>query len=258
MGRDFGEAELAAFRGPRRSTSRGSSAWTGETFHWQGKYSLRPQLARHHLHRPQRLRVLQAQDPDALPRAPATSSSATSIRCCSATCWTRWTRPRIVACDTMNFWIAGKPEELRETLAAGRRAAGQRRRGPRAVRESGTSSRPPAPSARMGPRTLVVKKGEHGVLMFSDEGSFAAPAYPARRGLRPDGRRRHVRRRVPGLPGRLGGHGRRRAASGGRHGQHARVVLRRGLQSRPTAAAHPPGDRRSLPALQAAHHFDAA
>jgi hypothetical protein len=30
----------------------------------------------------------------------------------------------------------------------------------------------------MGPRTLVVKKGEHGVLMFSDEGSFAAPAYP--------------------------------------------------------------------------------
>jgi sugar/nucleoside kinase (ribokinase family) len=30
----------------------------------------------------------------------------------------------------------------------------------------------------LGPRTLVVKKGEHGVLMFSDEGSFAAPAYP--------------------------------------------------------------------------------
>jgi sugar/nucleoside kinase (ribokinase family) len=30
----------------------------------------------------------------------------------------------------------------------------------------------------MGPRTLVVKKGEHGVLMFSDQGSFAAPAFP--------------------------------------------------------------------------------
>ncbi|HEY6546659.1 MAG TPA: PfkB family carbohydrate kinase, partial [Vicinamibacteria bacterium] len=30
----------------------------------------------------------------------------------------------------------------------------------------------------LGPRTLVIKKGEHGVLMFSDEGSFAAPAYP--------------------------------------------------------------------------------
>jgi sugar/nucleoside kinase (ribokinase family) len=30
----------------------------------------------------------------------------------------------------------------------------------------------------MGPRTLVMKKGEHGVLMFSDQGSFAAPAFP--------------------------------------------------------------------------------
>ena len=26
-------------------------------------------------------------------------------------------RPRLVACDTMNFWIKGKPQELRETLA---------------------------------------------------------------------------------------------------------------------------------------------
>ena len=30
----------------------------------------------------------------------------------------------------------------------------------------------------MGPRTLVVKKGEHGVLMFTEQGSFAAPAFP--------------------------------------------------------------------------------
>ena len=30
----------------------------------------------------------------------------------------------------------------------------------------------------MGPRTLVVKKGEHGVLMFDDAGCFAAPALP--------------------------------------------------------------------------------
>jgi len=30
----------------------------------------------------------------------------------------------------------------------------------------------------MGPQTLVVKKGEHGVLMFGEEGSFAAPAFP--------------------------------------------------------------------------------
>ena len=30
----------------------------------------------------------------------------------------------------------------------------------------------------MGPKTLVVKKGEHGVVMFTEQGAFAAPAYP--------------------------------------------------------------------------------
>ena len=53
----------------------------------------------------------------------------------------------------------------------------------------------------MGPHTLVVKKGEHGVLLFGHESCFAAPALSAREGRRPDRRRRHVRRRLHGLPG---------------------------------------------------------
>jgi sugar/nucleoside kinase (ribokinase family) len=39
----------------------------------------------------------------------------------------------------------------------------------------------------MGPRTLVVKKGEHGVLMFSEHGSFAAPAFPLEEVFDPTG-----------------------------------------------------------------------
>jgi sugar/nucleoside kinase (ribokinase family) len=39
----------------------------------------------------------------------------------------------------------------------------------------------------MGPKTLVIKKGEHGVLMFSGEGSFAAPAYPLEEVFDPTG-----------------------------------------------------------------------
>ena len=30
----------------------------------------------------------------------------------------------------------------------------------------------------MGPRTLVIKRGEHGVMLFSDGGIFSAPAFP--------------------------------------------------------------------------------
>jgi sugar/nucleoside kinase (ribokinase family) len=30
----------------------------------------------------------------------------------------------------------------------------------------------------MGPKTLIIKKGEHGALLFTDNGVFSAPAYP--------------------------------------------------------------------------------
>jgi sugar/nucleoside kinase (ribokinase family) len=82
----------------------------------------------------------------------------------------------------MNFWISGKTEELKKTLrqvdillindGEARELSGKWNivKAARAIRA-------------MGPRTLVIKKGEHGVLMFSDEGSFAAPAYP----LSPEG-----------------------------------------------------------------------
>ena len=39
----------------------------------------------------------------------------------------------------------------------------------------------------MGPRTLVVKKGEHGVMMFTGEGTFAAPAFPLENVFDPTG-----------------------------------------------------------------------
>jgi len=85
--------------------------------------------------------------------------------------------PEVVACDTMNFWISGKPAELKETLkrvdillindAEARQLSGEWNllKAARNIRA-------------LGPSTLIVKKGEHGVLMFSEEGSFAAPAYP--------------------------------------------------------------------------------
>ncbi len=95
-------------------------------------------------------------------------------------------RPKLVACDTMNFWIDGKPKELRETLrnvhvllindAETRELSGEWNlvKAARAVRE-------------MGPRTLVVKKGEHGVMIFTGEGTFAAPAFPLENVFDPTG-----------------------------------------------------------------------
>lgn len=86
-------------------------------------------------------------------------------------------KPKLVACDTMNFWIGGKKDELIKTLAEvdilvineaeARELAGE----PNLVKASRAIQ-------NMGPKTLIVKQGEYGALMFNGSGVFSAPAYP--------------------------------------------------------------------------------
>lgn len=86
-------------------------------------------------------------------------------------------RPQLVACDTMNYWIEGKREALLRTLpyvdiliineAETRQLAAEPNllKAARAV-------------LAMGPKTLIVKRGEYGVLLVSEHTIFAAPAFP--------------------------------------------------------------------------------
>ena len=175
VGRDFGEAQLRAFRG-RSIDLEGLERMDGETFHWQGKYSY--DLNSRETVRTD-LNVFELFKPRIPPRY--RSSEAVFLGnidpVLQREVLEQVEKPRIVACDTMNFWISGKPEELRKTLrrvdillvndAEARELSGEWNlvKAARAIRA-------------MGPQTLVVKKGEHGVLMFGEEGSFAAPAFP--------------------------------------------------------------------------------
>jgi sugar/nucleoside kinase (ribokinase family) len=85
--------------------------------------------------------------------------------------------PEFVIADTMNYWIESTPDSLRETLslvdcfvindAEARELADE----PNLVTA--------AQQIRdMGPETLIIKKGEHGALLFTDGAIFSAPAYP--------------------------------------------------------------------------------
>jgi sugar/nucleoside kinase (ribokinase family) len=86
-------------------------------------------------------------------------------------------KPLLVACDTMNFWIEGKRDALIKTLghvdiliineAEVRQLANE----PNLVRAADIVR-------GFGPQTLIVKRGEYGVLMFTRHAIFAAPAYP--------------------------------------------------------------------------------
>ncbi len=86
-------------------------------------------------------------------------------------------RPALVVCDTMNFWIENKLAELKRVLA---RIDILTINEGEARMLSGEFSLVHAARkiVGMGPKTLVVKRGEYGVLVFGKEGIFASPAYP--------------------------------------------------------------------------------
>ncbi|MEK6791749.1 MAG: PfkB family carbohydrate kinase [Deltaproteobacteria bacterium] len=86
-------------------------------------------------------------------------------------------KPQFVACDTMNFWIEGKPDALKRLL---KRVDLVVINEAEAREFAGASSLVKA--ARIiqgyGPKTLIIKRGEYGAMMFNEGEVFHAPAYP--------------------------------------------------------------------------------
>lgn len=86
-------------------------------------------------------------------------------------------KPRLVVADTMNFWIEGKHKALMEVMkqinifiindSEAREIASEANliKAAKKIQE-------------MGPKILIIKKGEHGALLFFEDDLFAAPAYP--------------------------------------------------------------------------------
>lgn len=95
-------------------------------------------------------------------------------------------KPRLVVADTMNFWITGEPKALKkllekvDVLVINDEEARQ-------LGEHHNVSRAAAAIRNMGPKHLVVKRGEYGALLFDPEGTFFAPAYPLEDVLDPTG-----------------------------------------------------------------------
>jgi len=86
-------------------------------------------------------------------------------------------RPKLAALDTMNYWIERSNAELRETLKhvdilmindSETRELSNEHNLLRAAKHI----------FKMGPSTLVVKRGEHGAMMVDKRGVFCVPAFP--------------------------------------------------------------------------------
>ncbi|MEK7692363.1 MAG: PfkB family carbohydrate kinase, partial [Bdellovibrionota bacterium] len=174
VGEDFPKEHLKVL-GSRNIDVSGVQIARGETFHWVGKYntdlneaetlSTRLNVFEHfepkldERHRKASYLFLANIDPDLQTRV-----------------LDQVHEPRLVACDSMNFWITGKPDALKKTL---RRVDLLSVNEGEAYMLSGEKSliRAAAKIRSMGPSILVVKRGEYGAILFGPTGTFLAPAY---------------------------------------------------------------------------------
>ncbi|MBK9283291.1 MAG: bifunctional hydroxymethylpyrimidine kinase/phosphomethylpyrimidine kinase [Sphingobacteriaceae bacterium] len=87
------------------------------------------------------------------------------------------TRPKLIVLDTMNFWMDIAMEDLMKTIAM---VDVLTINDSEARQLSGEYSLVKAAQKilKMGPKVLVIKKGEHGALLFNKEEVFFAPALP--------------------------------------------------------------------------------
>ena len=94
--------------------------------------------------------------------------------------------PRFVACDTMNLWIDIKRDRLLDLL---KRVDLLLVNDGEARQLSGDFNLSRAAKWIMdhGPRYLIIKKGEHGAILFTPNGTFFAPGYPLEEVFDPTG-----------------------------------------------------------------------
>ena len=185
VGDDFGEDELAIFRGRNVNLDGLQRVAGARTFFWSGEYSFDLNVAKT---RDTQLNVFA----DFRPQLNERQRHADVLFLANIDpelqmdVLQQTERPRLVALDTMNYWIHSKKEALTRIFGAVdlivineaevRQYTGEANlvKGARRI-------------LSLGAKTLVIKRGEYGVLMVRGDGVFAVPAYPLENVFDPTG-----------------------------------------------------------------------
>ncbi|MBI3089907.1 MAG: sugar kinase [Candidatus Tectomicrobia bacterium] len=175
VGDDFPHEHLEFLRS-RDIHLEGLSAVRGKTFRWRGEYGYDLNEA-HTLET--RLNVFETFEPV----LPESYRKATYVFLANidpelqSRVLDQVISPTMVACDTMNFWIAGKYDALRATLkrvdllVINEAEARELAREPNIIRACRIV-------LTWGPKIVIVKRGEYGAIMVTVESIFSIPGYP--------------------------------------------------------------------------------
>ena len=184
VGEDFPTvySELLRSRG---IDTEGIAIGTGETFRWEGRYD-------YDMKDPETVSVILGVLGSFDPVVPPKSRDADYLFLANTDpeiqmkVLEQVSSPRVVACDTMNFWIDNKLEELK-TLLGRVNILIINDSEARQLSEEPLMARAARKIMDMGPEFLIVKRGEYGALLFSREDLFFAPSYMLEQVLDPTG-----------------------------------------------------------------------
>ena len=176
VGDDFSEVDAQVFRG-RTIDTAGLERANGKTFFWSGVYS-------QNLNERTTLVTDLNVFADFKPKLPEKYRGSSYVFLANIAPDLQRDvlrqvkgRPKLAALDTMNYWIERTPAELRETLShidvliindSETRQLSSEHNLLRAAKHI----------FKMGPSTLVVKRGEYGAMLVDKQGVFSVPAFP--------------------------------------------------------------------------------
>lgn len=183
VGDDFPEEHIE-FLKSRRIDLAGLARVPGKTFFWKARYgiqlrdaeTLETQLNVHEFFIP---KIDQTNDVEYVMLANTDPDVQIAVL-------DQIKKPKIVVCDSMNYWISSKVDSLKKVLnrvdffiineAEARQLSGEYN-----LIKAAKSI------VRMGVKRLIIKRGEFGVLMFDSHSVFGVPAYPLDEVIDPTG-----------------------------------------------------------------------
>jgi sugar/nucleoside kinase (ribokinase family) len=175
VGDDYPMEQLEALK-TRGVDMAGLEQVSGESFRWRGRY-------RHDLNSAETLETRLGVFSHFSPKIPPQFKNAPFVFLANIDprlqleVLKQVERPKLVACDTMNFWIESRRPDLVElikhvdliTLNDGEA---------RQLTDCANLVKAARWIMAHGPKIVIIKKGEHGAFMFKEKSIFFAPAYP--------------------------------------------------------------------------------